>query len=70
MGRASTGKLKAHRTGQTHNHTVPQMYPRQFAEHRGRRRYELTVRRIGTTDEPFQAMTNKVFATRWTPPLR
>ncbi|MGW9028599.1 hypothetical protein ACWGQ5_31530 [Streptomyces sp. NPDC055722] len=53
MGRASTGKRKARETGQTRDHTVPQMYLRQFAEHRGRRQYELTVRRIGTIDGPF-----------------
>ncbi|MEV7678084.1 DUF4238 domain-containing protein [Streptomyces sp. NPDC088341] len=62
MGRASTAKRQARETGQTRDHTVPQMYLRQFAEHRGRRHYELTVRRIGKADEPFRAMTNKVFA--------
>ncbi|MFJ9627407.1 DUF4238 domain-containing protein [Streptomyces sp. NPDC101175] len=62
MGRASTVKRQARETGQTRDHTVPQMYLRQFAEHRGRRHYELTVRRIGKADEPFTAMTNKVFA--------
>lgn len=62
MGRASTGKRKARETGQTRDHTVPQMYLRQFAEHRSRKHYELTVRPIGSVDEPFPAMPNKVFA--------
>lgn len=64
MGRASSGKRQARETGQTRDHTVPQMYLRQFAEHRGRRQYELTVRRISSVYEPFPAMTNKVFAER------
>lgn len=64
MGKASSGKRKARESGQTRDHTVPQMYLRQFARHRGRRQYELTVRRINSIDEPFPAMTNKVFAVR------
>ena len=64
MGRASAGKRKARETGQTRDHTVPQMYLRQFAEHRSRRHHELTVRRIGNVDEPFPAMPNNVFAVR------
>jgi hypothetical protein len=64
VGKASRGKRTARETGQTRDHTVPQMYLRQFAEHRGPRQYELTVRRIGHVDEPFPAMTNNVFAVR------
>ncbi|MFF2818989.1 DUF4238 domain-containing protein [Kitasatospora cineracea] len=43
---------------------MPQMYLRRFAEHRGRRRYELTVRRTAAIDEPFPAMVGNTLVER------
>ncbi|MFB8235587.1 DUF4238 domain-containing protein [Kitasatospora purpeofusca] len=64
LGRASSGKRAAHEAGKTRDHTVPQMYLRRFAEHRGRRQHELTVRRIAGINRPFPAMTNNILAER------
>ncbi|MFF9378863.1 DUF4238 domain-containing protein [Streptomyces griseoluteus] len=61
MGKASAGKRAA---GRTRDHTVPQMYLRHFAEHQGRRRYQLALRRIRDIDRPIPAMTNNVLAER------
>ncbi|ROR38172.1 hypothetical protein [Kitasatospora cineracea] len=41
---------------------MPQMYLRRFAEHRGRRQHELTVRRTAAIDEPFPAMVGNILA--------
>ncbi|WP_431681167.1 DUF4238 domain-containing protein [Kitasatospora sp. KL5] len=43
---------------------MPQMYLRRFAEHRGRRQHELTVRRTASIDAPFPAMTGNILAER------
>ncbi|MCX5079268.1 DUF4238 domain-containing protein [Streptomyces sp. NBC_00513] len=52
VGKASSAK-RAAKAGGTRDHTVPQMYLRHFARHAARRRYELTVRRLGKINEPF-----------------
>ncbi|KDN82435.1 hypothetical protein [Kitasatospora cheerisanensis] len=43
---------------------MPQMYLRRFAEHRGRRQHELTVRRTVAIDAPFPAMVGNILAER------
>ncbi|MFF7457877.1 DUF4238 domain-containing protein [Kitasatospora sp. NPDC008115] len=43
---------------------MPQMYLRRFAEHRGRRQHELTVRRTVGIDAPFPAMAGNILAER------
>ncbi|MEU5389248.1 hypothetical protein, partial [Kitasatospora cineracea] len=62
--RASSGKKTAREAGRTRDHTVPQMYLRRFAEHRGRRQHELTVRRTAAIDVPFPAMVGNILAER------
>ncbi|MGW8748402.1 DUF4238 domain-containing protein [Streptomyces sp. NPDC055794] len=61
MGRASSAK-RAARAGGTRDHTVPQMYLRHFGQHTGRRRYELSVRRLADVERPFPATTANIGA--------
>lgn len=64
MGRASAGKRRMRETGQTRDHTVPQMYLKRFAKHEGPRKYTLTVRRLDRVDEPFPAAPTNAFVKR------
>lgn len=64
MGRASRGKKDIREAGRTRDHTVPQMYLRNFAEHCGRRNYELIARRIANVDETFPVAPNNILLER------
>ncbi|MEU6914060.1 DUF4238 domain-containing protein [Streptomyces olindensis] len=51
-------------TGQTRDHTVPQMYLKRFAAHEGPRKYTLAVRRLDRVDQPFPAAPTNAFVER------